>query len=87
MNEFNKTTRENEELRSSLKQSSTDMLRLEESCSTLIKTKDSLQADLNEATEKVTQLDGKVEDLQKKVGELELLSYEQLGEGFRLAQE
>lgn len=53
----------------SLKQASDDLLRLEESCSTLMKIKDTLQANLNEANEKITQLEDKVESLQKEVSD------------------
>lgn len=63
MNEFIQMTKENEEMKrnlsaakDSLKQSSADVLRLKETCSTLIATKNTLQSDLNAANEKISKL-------------------------------
>lgn len=57
------------------------------SCLALIKTKDNLQADLNDANEKAFELGNKVEGLEKEVKELGIFSSKQLDEGFKLARE
>lgn len=71
----------------SLKQANADMLWLEESCSSLVKAKDKVQSNLNEANEKIYVLEGKMGVLEKEDYDLQEFSADQLEVGFVIAQE